>query len=127
MRPTALRVGREYFIRAPWRALEDGSILFANLLEEGTELEVMRLGDIEGATRRFFREEIPRRIPSPEAALIFQGSGRSMFAGAVGKTGALSAAFSDAPPCAGFNVNFEVYCGFQINATLTVLAFGRAE
>jgi hypothetical protein len=123
-RPTALLVGREYFIRSPWKALEDGSILFANLLEEGTELELMKLGDIEGMTRRFFREEIPRRVSSPEAALIFHCSGRSMFANAIGKTKELSSAFEDAPPCAGFNVNFEVYCGFQINATLTVLAFG---
>src|SRR5262249_9615040 len=35
--PTALKVGREYFIRAPRSALPDGSILFANILEEGSE------------------------------------------------------------------------------------------
>ncbi len=44
--PTALKVGREYFIRAPWKPLPDDSILFANLLEEGTELELMKMGDI---------------------------------------------------------------------------------
>lgn len=126
-RPTALRVGREYFIRSPWTPLEDGSILFANLLEEGMELELMKLGDIGGMTRKFFEEEIPRRVSSPKAALVFHCSGRSIFADAVGKTDELSAAFSAAPPCAGFNVNFEVYCGFQINATLTVLAFGATE
>src|SRR5262249_60006787 len=27
VRPTALRVGREYFIRAPWKPLDAGSIL----------------------------------------------------------------------------------------------------
>ncbi|MCK6592351.1 MAG: FIST C-terminal domain-containing protein [Polyangiaceae bacterium] len=126
-RPTALRVGREYFIRSPWTPLDDGSILFANLLEEGMELELMRLGDIGGMTRKFFEEEVPRRVPSPTAALVFHCSGRSVFAESVGKTQELSAAFSAAPPCAGFNVNFEVYCGFQINATLTVLAFGATE
>ena len=126
-RPTALRVGREYFIRSPWTPLEDGSILFANLLEEGMELELMKLGDMEAMTRRFFQEEIPRRVPSPTAALVFHCSGRSEFAKAVGKERELSSAFSDAPPCAGLNVNFEVYCGFQINATLTVLAFGVSE
>jgi hypothetical protein len=126
-RPTALRVGREYFIRSPWTPLEDGSILFANLLEEGMELELMKLGDMEGMTRRFFEEEIPRRVPSPTAALVFHCSGRSTFAKAVGLERELSSAFSAAPPCAGFNVNFEVYCGFQINATLTVLAFGATQ
>ncbi|HLM76063.1 MAG TPA: hypothetical protein VK459_25330, partial [Polyangiaceae bacterium] len=72
-------------------------------------------------------EEIPRRVPGPTAALVFHCSGRSVFAEAVGKTEELSDAFKAAPPCAGFNVNFEVYCGFQINATLTVLAFGATE
>jgi hypothetical protein len=38
----------------------------------------------------------------------------------------LSAAFRAAPPCAGLNVHFEVYCGFHINTTLTALAFGSA-
>ena len=52
VRPTALRVGREYFIRAPWKPiLEDNSILFANLLEEGSELELMKIGDMAGMTR----------------------------------------------------------------------------
>jgi hypothetical protein len=126
-RPTALLVGREYFIRSPWTPLDDGSILFANLLEDGMELELMKLGDIGGMTRKFFEEEIPRRVPGPTAALVFHCSGRSVFAEAVGKTEELSDAFKAAPPCAGFNVNFEVYCGFQINATLTVLAFGATE
>ena len=30
-----------------------------------------------------------------------------------------------APPCAGLNVNFEMYCGFAINTTLTALVFGE--
>ncbi len=52
VRPTALRVGREYFIRAPWKPiLEDNSILFANLLEEGSELELMKIGDMVGMTQ----------------------------------------------------------------------------
>jgi hypothetical protein len=44
-RPTALKVGREHFIRAPFQPLPDGSILFVNLLDEGVELELMQLGD----------------------------------------------------------------------------------
>ncbi len=41
--PTALKVGKEYFLRAPWKPLEDGSIVFANLLEEGSELELVKI------------------------------------------------------------------------------------
>ncbi len=41
-----------------------------------------------------------------------------------GKIAELGATLSAAPPCAGFNCYFEVYCGFQINTTLTSLVFG---
>ena len=50
--PTALKVGREYFIRAPWKPLPDGSVLFANLLEEGADLELMTMGDPAAMTRK---------------------------------------------------------------------------
>ncbi len=122
--PTALRVGRELFIRAPWKPLEDGSILFANMLDEGCELELVKLGDIAASTRRFFESELPARVPSPRAALLFHCSGRKWFAEGSGKTQELSDAFHAAPPCAGMNVHFEIYCGFHINTTLTALAFG---
>jgi hypothetical protein len=123
-KPTALRVGREYFIRAPWKPLPDGSILFANLLEENVELELMTLGDMVGCTKRFFEEDIPRRVSSPQAALFFHCSGRKWFAESTGTTEALSSTFRSAPPCAGMNVHFEIYCGFHINTTLTALVFG---
>ncbi len=126
-RPTALKVGREHFIRAPWQALPDGSILFANLLDEGAELEIMQQGDLAGMTRQFFEEELPRRVPSPSAALLFHCGGRAWVANALGETQRLSETFRAAPPAAGFNVHFEIYSGFQINTTLTVLAFGRND
>jgi hypothetical protein len=126
VRPTALRVGREYFIRAPWKPLDDGSILFANMLEEGSELELVRIGDIVESTRRFFETELPARVTSPRAALLFHCSGRKWFAEGTGKTSELSSAFRAAPPCAGMNVHFEIYCGFHINTTLTALAFGAS-
>ena len=122
--PTALRVGREYFLRAPWKPLDDGSVLFANMLEEGVELELVRLTDIAASTRRFFESELPARVASPRAALLFHCSGRKWFAAGSGKTQELSDAFRLAPPCAGMNVHFEIYCGFHINTTLTCLAFG---
>jgi hypothetical protein len=124
--PTALRVGREYFIRAPWKPLPDGSILFANMLEEGCELELVKLTDIVASTRRFFESELPNRVPSPRAALFFHCSGRKWFAEGSGKTKELSDAFRAAPPCVGMNVHFEIYCGFHINTTLTALAFGAS-
>lgn len=125
--PTALKVGREYFIRAPWKALPDGSVLFANLLDEGVELEIMEYTDMGEATKRFFKEELPRRVTNPTATLLFHCSGRAWVAHAYQEFAGLSAAFADAPPSAGFNVAFEIYCGFQINTTLTVLAFGRND
>jgi len=124
VRPTALKVGREYFIRAPWKPLDDGSILFANMLEEGSELELVQITDIVESTRRFLEAELPARVPSPSAALFFHCSGRKWYAEATGRLGDLGGVFRAAPPCAGFNVHFEIYCGFHINTTLTALAFG---
>ncbi len=126
VRPTALRVGREYFIRAPWKPLEDGSILFANMLEEGSELDLVKITDIGESTRRFFETELPARVQNPRAALLFHCSGRKWFAASTGRTPDLSAAFRSAPPCVGMNVHFEIYCGFHINTTLTSLAFGAS-
>jgi hypothetical protein len=125
--PTALKVGREYFIRSPWKALPDGSVLFANLLDEGVEFEIMQYTDMGESTKRFFAEELPKRVPNPTATLLFHCSGRAWVAHAYQTFGGLSAAFAEAPPSAGFNVAFEIYCGFQINTTLTVLAFGRSD
>lgn len=122
--PTALKVGREYFIRAPWKPLPDGSILFANLLEEGTELELMKIGDMAGMTRGFFQDELPRRVANPQAALLFHCSGRMWYAGATGTIPQLAETLRHAPAAAGMNAYFEIYSGFHINTTLTVLAFG---
>jgi hypothetical protein len=123
-RPTGLRVGREYFLRSPWKPLPDGSILFANLLEEGTELELLRTDGFIGPTGRFFREELPRRVRNPTAAVLFHCEGRAWLARSSGFTDALSREFSSGPPSVGLNCHFETFCGFHINTTLTVLAFG---
>jgi hypothetical protein len=126
-RPTALKVGREHFIRAPWKPLPDGSIMFVNLLDEGAELELMRQIDPAEATRRFFEEELPRRVQSPSACLLFHCTGRVWAAHHLGAYQKLSESFKHAPPSAGFNVFFEIYSGFHINTTLTVLAFGKND
>ncbi|MDF2693338.1 MAG: hypothetical protein K0S65_1721, partial [Labilithrix sp.] len=126
-RPTAMKVGWEHFIRAPWKPLPDGSILFANMLEEGSELELMQMGDLAGMTQQFFEKELPKRVPSPTASLLFHCSGRAWVADSLGETERLSATFRRAPPSVGFNVHFEIYSGFQINTTLTLLAFGRND
>lgn len=123
-RPTGIRVGREVFLRSPWKPLPDGSILFANLLEEGSELELMRSVDPIEATRRFFAEELPRRVPAPTATLLFHCSGRAWVAHGLGAIEGLSRVLAAAPTPAGMNVAFEIFCGFAINTTLTVLAFG---
>ncbi|QSQ20577.1 FIST C-terminal domain-containing protein [Pyxidicoccus parkwayensis] len=124
VRPTALRVGREYFIRAAWKPQEDGSILFANLLEEGTELELMKLGDMAAMTRNFFTEEMPRRVQNPQAALLFHCGGRMWYASATNTVAQLAETLKAAPTAAGLNVHFEIYSGFHINTTLTTLVFG---
>lgn len=124
LRPTALKVGREYFLRSPWKPLEDGSILFANLLAEDTELELMRLGDMVESTKRFFTEEIPRRVPNPQAALLFHCGGRMWVAQSMGVAPALADTLRHAPVAVGSNVHFEIYSGFQINTTLTALVLG---
>lgn len=123
-RPVALRVGREYFMRAPWKALPDGSILFANLLEEDSTYEIMRMEDMAECTRRFLEEELPRRVRNPQAMFLFNCSGRYWVAESLGVTDALGDTFRAAPTCAGMNAYFEIYCGFHINTTLTTLAFG---
>jgi hypothetical protein len=123
-RPTALKVGREYFMRSPWKPLPDGSILFANLLEEGSQLEIMKIGDIFESTRTFFVDELPRRVTSPQGALLFHCAGRKWFAASSDQLADLSDTFQVAPPCVGLNVNFEIYCGFHINTTLTTLILG---
>lgn len=125
-RPTALRVGREYFIRAPWKPLPDGSILFANMLEQGVELEIVKRTDAAESMRRFLEVEVPARVQSPRAMLLFHCSGRAYYAATTGQLPALSETFKAAPPCAGMNVQFEIYCGFHINTTLTSLVFGGA-
>jgi hypothetical protein len=125
-RPTALRVGREYFIRAPLRALPDGTILFPNTLERDTQLEIVKLTDPAESTRRFFETEVPARVPSPRAMLLFHCFGRAYYAAMTGQSQALSESFRSAPPCAGLNVNFEIYCAFQLNSTLTSLTFGAS-
>ena len=125
--PTALKVGREYFIRAPWKPLPDGSILFANMLEEGVELELVRIGDPVGDTRKFFEVDIPARVQTPTAAFLFHCSGRMWQATAMGEAENLSKTFGSAPECVGLNVYFETYCGFHINTTLTSLVFGASS
>jgi hypothetical protein len=120
----ALKVGREYFMRGPYKIHPDNSIEFVNLLAEGAQLEMMRLGDMIEMTHDFFTREIPRMVADPRAALFFHCSARSWIAQSANLSEALSRTFAAAPPCVGFNVHFEIYCGFQINSTLTSLVFG---
>lgn len=118
----AMRVGREYFLRAI--SVQGDALASMNMVQEDLELEVMRLGNMVESTRRFFAEEVPRRVPNPTAALIFDCGARKLFATMTGKLGDLSGAFRHAPPCGGFTVDFETYCGFMVNSTLTTLVFG---
>lgn len=123
----ALRVGREYFMRSPWKPLPDGSILCANVLEEDTTLELMELGDMAQMTKDFFSKELPEQVQNPQAALMFHCSGRYWLAQGSNTVPQLSDSFRAAPRCIGANCFFEIYSGFHINTTLTVLAFGSDD
>ena len=79
------------------------------------------------STRAFFEQELPARLAKPSATLLFHCGGRAWVAASQGKGEALSEVFSRAPNPAGFEVAFEIYRGFAINTTLTVLAFGDSE
>ena len=80
--------------------------------------------DMAGMTKTFFTEELPRRVANPQAALLFHCGGRMYYASVTGKAQELAETLRSAPTAAGMNVHFEIYSGFHINTTLTVLAFG---
>ena len=124
--PTAIAVGREYVVRAPWKVLDDGSVLFANLVEEGMELEIMHARDLAGATRKFLAEEMAAKVGPPTAALVFTGAGRRWFSDVCGRTAEVSQAFAAAPRAVGMESYFELYRGFSLNTTLSALVFGRS-
>jgi hypothetical protein len=85
----------------------------------------MKVGDMAGMTRSFFQEELPRRVQNPQAALLFHCGGRMYFSHMMGTAPQLAETLRHAPSAAGMNVHFEIYSGFHINTTLTVLAFGE--
>jgi hypothetical protein len=119
----ALRVGREYFIRSPYR-VEGKAIRFINFLVENAELELVTAGDPLATTLMFFKEELPKRVPSPQAALFFDCGARAWISHRAGIFAPLADLFRFAPPCAGLVVRLEIYCGFSISGTLTSLVFG---
>ena len=59
--------------------------MLANLLDEGVELELMKSVDPADATKKFFEDELPKRVPNPTAALLFHCGGRAWVANALGK------------------------------------------
>ncbi|HJL15383.1 MAG TPA: FIST N-terminal domain-containing protein [Sandaracinaceae bacterium LLY-WYZ-13_1] len=124
-KPTAMRVGREYFMRAPWQPMDDGSILYSNLILDDTELELMKLVPLADSLSKFVTEEIPQRVGEPAGALYFNCYGRFMLEQATGIREAVDAAYRSGPPAAGLNAVFELYNGFQINSSLTGVAFGK--
>jgi hypothetical protein len=106
--------------------LPDGSIMLVNHVTEGTELELMKMGDMVEMTRKFFKEELPERVATPRAAFLFHCGGRSWIAHSLGVTQALGETFKSAPPVVGLDVSGEIYNGFAIDTTLTMLALGAS-
>lgn len=124
---TAMKVGREFFMRSPWKPLPDGSIMFANMLSENTELQVMKLGDMPTMLTNFFKDELPLKLQAPRGLLAFECGMRGFVAHMMGLTDKMSAAFKGAPPTVGMAACFELCNGFQINSTMTGLAFGESR
>jgi hypothetical protein len=122
--PTAMRVGREYFLCAPWSPLPDGSILFAHRILPNTELEIMKQVDVVDALEQFVQAEIPRELPDATCALYFNCYGRYQQARNLGIEEELEARYARGPRAAGMNAVFAIFKGFQVNSTLTAIAFG---
>ena len=83
--------------------------------------------DFVPALQTFLSEEIPSRVGVPTGALYFNCYGRYMMAHGMGLDAQVDAAYASGPPAAGLNAVFEAFNGFQINSTLTALAFGRGS
>ncbi len=108
---TAIKVGREYFMRSPWMPLPDGSIMFANMLTENMELELMTLGDLEPALKRFLQDELPSRVSSPKGMLFFNCANRVILAAQQGVDAKISETYGFGPPKVGLAACFELYNG----------------
>lgn len=124
---TALKVGREYFMRSPWKPLPDGSILFGSMLTENTELHVMRLGDMPAMLTQFLTEELPQKLQSPRGFLAFECGMRALTSHMTGQNERMAEALSKGPTIAGMAAAFEVCNGFQLTSTMTGLAFGGSS
>lgn len=124
---TAIKVGREYFMRSPWQPLPDGSIMFANMLTEGTELHVMKLGDMPAMLSNFFSDELTHKLQEPRGVLAFDCGMRGFVSNMMGWNGGVAEGFGKAPPLVGMAACFELCNGFQINSTMTGLAFGESQ
>lgn len=122
----ATKVGREYFLRSVGKSFDADTLESMNMIQEDQEFEVMKAGDVVGATKRFFEEELPRRVPNPTAAILFDCGARKFYSMLTGKTEELGSTFKGAPPSGGFTVQFETYCGFMVSSTLTSLVFGSS-
>lgn len=121
----ALRVGNEYFMRALQKAQDSNELMTSHWIQEGQEFELMREVDTATDTREFLSNTIRGRVSNPTCALFFDCTARKMVADIKGETGALSAAFSAAPPCLGAIVYYESYCSFMVGGTLTSFVFGE--
>lgn len=124
---TALKVGREYFMRSPWKPLPDGSILFGCMLTENTELHVMRLGDMPTMLTQFLTEELPLKVQSPRGLLAFECGMRALTSHMMGQNDKMAEALGKGPKLAGMAAAFEVCNGFQLSSTMTGLAFGESR
>lgn len=124
---TAMKVGREYFMRSPWKPLPDGSILFGSMLTENTELHVMKLGDMPAMLTSFLTEELPTKLQGLSGILACECGMRALTSQMMGLSDRMAAALSKGPAMAGMAAAFELCNGFQLTSTMTGLAFGESR
>jgi hypothetical protein len=72
----------------------------------------------------FIRSELPARVPAAQGMLFFDCAGRGEIIQTLGTAGRIGEALARGPRGVGLSACFELCNGFQINSTMTALAFG---
>jgi hypothetical protein len=87
----------------------------------------MKLGDIPAMLNNYFTDELPHRLPSVRGVLAFECAMRGIVSQMMGLHERMGASYQKAPPLIGMSACFELCNGFQINSTMTGLAFGESR
>ena len=115
--PVGLMANGEPFVRSPQRLDGDNIVFYCNI-KQGTELQILRSGDIVMDTRRDLMEN-NRRAGRPKAIINFNCILRTLELKSKGQAVAYGQVFANVPTI-GFSTYGEEYIG-HINQTATML------